>query len=145
MFFSCSGYIKSLKKLKTGLGYTSIHYFGYIPVGISLFKFIKMNDHDMESSPPPGRWGGGGGWCNFMRPWGTLNFHLPLGGLSQIGGLKFSIRLWGQQRFLYWGDGGSPSPTGQKLLIPPTRKSLPSRLLPPTFYSLTKVLSPPTH
>ena len=40
----------------------------------------------MESCPlPPGRWG-----HNFIGLWGTLNFHLPQVGLSQIGGLKFS-------------------------------------------------------
>ena len=52
--------------------------------------------------------------------------------LPQMGGLKFSTLLGGQQGFLYLGDGGSLSPTGQKLLTPPTGKSLPSR--PPTKF-----------
>ena len=57
----------------------------------------------MESSPQVT----GGG--SFIGPWGTLDFHLPLGGeLSQMGGLKFSTLLGrGQQGFLYWGDGRS--------------------------------------
>ena len=48
------------------------------------------------------------GGDNFIKPWGTLHFHLPL---------------------------YRPSPTDQKLLIPPTGNSLPSRLTPPNFYS----------
>ena len=60
----------------------------------------------------------------FIKPWGSLNFH--------------------QQGFPYWGDGESPSPTGQKLLILPTGKRLPSRLPPPNFYSPHQRFIPPT-
>ena len=35
---------------------------------------------------------------SFIGPWGTLNFHLPQGGLSQMRGLKIST--------LFWGGGG---------------------------------------
>ena len=46
-----------------------------------------------------------------------------------MGGLKFSTLFLGgqQQGFLYWAVRGSSALTGQKLLIPPTGKSLPSR------------------
>ena len=57
--------------------------------------------------PPDERWGGG----QFYWGFGDLNFHLPLGGHSQMGGLKFFTLFWGrQQGFLYWGDGGGVSP-----------------------------------
>ena len=62
---------------------------------------------------PWGRWRGGGD--NFIGSPQTLNFHLPLGGLNQMGGgLKsFTLFFGGHRGFLYRGDGGSPSPTGQ--------------------------------
>ena len=57
----------------------------------------------MKSLPPPppllGR------WDNFMGPWRTLNFHLPLWGLSQMGELKFSTRFWGDSRL--FSNGGT--------------------------------------
>ena len=62
------------------------------------------------------------------RPYGSFKiFHTFFGGVG--GGVG------GGQGFLYWGDGGSPSPTGQNLLIPPTRKVYPVDSLPPNFYS----------
>ena len=49
---------------------------------------------NMESSPLEDEGG------NFIGPWGTLNFHLLLGGgLSQIGGLKIF-------RSFFVGEGG---------------------------------------
>ena len=51
-----------------------------------------------------------------------------------MGGLNFFALSWRrQQGFLYWGDGGSPSPTGQIFTYPspPPGKVPPSRLLPP--------------
>ena len=59
----------------------------------------------MESSPQ-GRLGD-----NFVGPWGTLNFHLPLWGLSQMGVLKFFTFEGEQQDFLYGGEWWNPSPT----------------------------------
>ena len=41
----------------------------------------------MESSPRKMR-------GSFIEPWEILNFHLLLGGLSQMGALKFSIIFW---------------------------------------------------
>ena len=64
-------------------------------------------------NPPPGRWGD-----NFVRPWETLNFHLPLGGLAKWGGGVKILHTFGGMTtgFSLLGDGGSPSPTGQKSL-----------------------------
>ena len=95
-----------------------------------------------------GGMGGGGGHGNFIGSWGPLNFHLPLGGLAKWGFKIFHTFLGGgggQQGFLYWGDGGSLFSNGQKLLIPPIGKSLPSRLPPPPtkfLFPLTKGSSP---
>ena len=60
----------------------------------------------------------------FFLTLGTLNFHLPLGGgltcLAKNVILKIFTLLWGQQALLYRGNGGIPSPTGQKLIpLPP--------------------------
>ena len=71
-------------------------------------------------NPPPlylGRWGEGGG--DFVRPWGTLNFYLPLGGggLAKRGVYNFSHFLRGTSGFSLLGDGGSPS-LSKILLIP---------------------------
>ena len=43
---------------------------------------IVLIYHNMESTPPPfGKMGD-----NFIVPWGTLNFNLPLnGGLAKLG------------------------------------------------------------
>ena len=94
----------------------------------------------MESSPPPQEDEG----YNFVGPWGTLNFYLPLGVLTQMGGLKsFTLFFWegGQQGFL--GGWGSPSPTGQKFTHPsPTRNSPPVDS-PPNFYYPPPKVHPP--
>ena len=82
------------------------------------------------------------GGDNFIRPWGAFNFHMPLGRLSQMAGLK-SFTLLGGQGFLYWRDGRSPSPTNQKLTHPyPTRKSPLSRLTPKFLFTPTNVHPP---
>ena len=67
----------------------------------------------MESSPQ-GRLGD-----NFIGPWGTLNFHLPLGaggvgglgGLSQMGVLKFFTFEGEQRDFPHGGEWWNHSPT----------------------------------
>ena len=70
----------------------------------------------------------------FYQALGDLKFSPAPGGLSLMEGLKsFTLFLggWGgggggQQGFLYWGDGGSPSPTGQK----PTHHYPPGKVPP---------------
>ena len=81
--------------------------------------------------PPTRKMGGQFSWALE-----NLKFSPTPGGFSQIGGLTFSTLLGegGATGFSRLGDGGSPSPTDQKLLIPPTRKSLPSRLPLLNFY-----------
>ena len=95
---------------------------------------------------PPGRW-----VDNFIAPWGTLNFHLLLWGVGAQPNKGFKIfhDFFGgeiQQGFLCCGYRGSHShhsPTGQKLLLPPTKKSLPSRLPIPNFYYPHQIFIPP--
>ena len=73
----------------------------------------------MKSSPQED------GWGQLYWALGTLNFHLSLGALSQMGGLK-SFTLWGGRGFLYWGDGGR---------VPPPPGKVPPVDTPPNFYS----------
>ena len=78
---------------------------------------------------------------NLIEPWGTLNFHLPLGGLSQIRGLKFFIKLFfgGDNRVYSTGGGeGAPPPLTKNLLVSPTPGKVPPSRVPPP-----KVHSPP--
>ena len=76
----------------------------------------------------------------FFLTLGTLNFHLPLGGgltgLAKNVILKIFTLLWGQQALLYRGNGGIPSPTGQKLIPLPLGK------VPPIDSPPTKVSFP---
>ena len=70
------------------------------------------------------------------RSWGTILVVLALWYL------KFSHREFshffffgeggGQQGFLYWGDEGSPSPTGQRFTHPSLTRKSPSQQTPPT-------------
>ena len=48
---------------------------------------------DLPLNHLPGRWGGA--VLLGIRPWVLGLFHLPLGGLSQMGGLKLFICLGG--------------------------------------------------
>ena len=95
---------------------------------------------ELNHGIPPGRW-----WDNFFGPWGILNFHLQLErGAQPNGGFKIFHTFGGQQQgFLYRENGGSPYPIGEKLFIPPTGKSLSSRLPPPNFYCPYQRFIPP--
>ena len=87
----------------------------------------------MESSPRKIR-------DSFTRPWWTLNFHLPLGGLRQIRDLKFFTLFFGGAS----GEKGESPPTSQKFTHPHTRKTAPVDPCPQqTFIPLTKGLLPP--
>ena len=56
-------------------------------------------------SPSPTRW-----WNNFIGPWVTLDFYLPLEGLAKWRGFKISpLFCWG-------GGGGGVEDNGQGLL-----------------------------
>ena len=70
----------------------------------------------MESSP---RENGGGD--NFIGPWGTLNFHVPLGGLAK----------WATAFSLLGGWGESLIPLAKDLLIPPPPAKVLTSSLPP--------------
>ena len=61
----------------------------------------------MKSSPQED------GWGQFYRALGTLNFHLSLGALSQMVGLK-SFTLWGDEVFSTGGMGGGSLPRQEK-------------------------------
>ena len=100
-------------------------------------------EHSHGISPTLERWED-----NFIGPWATLNFYLPMGELSQMEGLKFfTFFLGGITAFFPYGRMvGSPSLTGHKLThLSPTRNSLPvdSQSLiytKPTFHeTLTKI------
>ena len=54
----------------------------------------------------------------FHQALDSLKFSPTPWGLIQMRGLKFSHFWGGQQGFLYWGNGRSPSPTGQKVELP---------------------------
>ena len=60
----------------------------------------------------------------------------------QTGDLKSFTHWGGQQGFLYWGDGRSPSLTGQKFVnLSPTRKGPPVDSTPSFYYPPPKVHS----
>ena len=99
-------------------------------VHIAYQRAIYMLQHNQTwtGNPHPKKMGD-----NFIGPWGTLNFHLPLGRLSKMWGLKsFTLLRGGTTRLsLLGGMGVSTSPTGQKFTHPFfTRKSAP----PTNFY-----------
>ena len=74
---------------------------------------------------------------NFIRPWGTLHFHLPLGGLK-----FFAFFFWGVESnkvFSTGGMGGVPPTLAKNSPIPPP----PGKVLPSRFDS-QKVHSPHT-
>ena len=94
----------------------------------------------MESSLQEDEGGRGG---DFIRPLGTINCHLSL---SQMGGWQFSHFFFGgrgDNRVFSTGNGGIPSLTSQKLLIPPAGKGLPRRLPPPNSYCPHQRFIPP--
>ena len=110
--------------MKSTISFQSSRYSYMDKKSTQKFKYL-----DIESSPQEDDEG------QFYQGLRDLKCSPTPRGLSQMRGLKFLHFSGGQQGFLYWGDRGSPSPNGQELLIPPTRKSLPSRLPPPNFYS----------
>ena len=76
------------------------------------------------------------GGANFIRPWGTLNFHLPMEGLSH-GVFTIFHTFFGGGGFLYWGmEGVPPTLTKNYSSLPPKKVSpLDSphqRFIPPT-------------
>ena len=89
-----------------------------------------VKDYILPWSSPPWKMGG-----EFYRALGEVEFSTTYGGwgmggvgggLSQIGGLNIFRLLVGQQDFLYWGYGDSPSPIGQKSTHPsPTSRNTP--------------------
>ena len=40
---------------------------------------------------------------SFIGSWWTLNFHVPVEGLNQMGGLKFFTLLWGNKEVISTG------------------------------------------
>ena len=112
-----------------------------VELNVQLFN-IRL--YEPAWNPPPPRKMGERG-DNFIGPCGTLNFYLPLGGLSQMRGLKSFTLFGGDNKvFSSGGNAGSPFPTGQKSTHPsPTRESPPSRLNSKFLFPLTKV-HPPT-
>ena len=71
-------------------------------------------NHGNPPPPPPQEDEG----YNFIGPWGTLNFYLPLGVLTQMGGLKSFTLFFGRGgNKVFWGDGGAPPPLAKNLLI----------------------------
>ena len=85
-------------------------------------KIENLQDHKAWNPLPQKDWGD-----NFIGPWGTLNFHLPLGGL--VGGAGF---------YLLGGMGGVLPPLAKNYSsLPDQEKSLPvdsshQRIIPPT-------------
>ena len=74
----------------------------------NLLTWLSVHTNVSHRILPLRRWGGG---KEFYWAWGTLNFHLSLGGLSQMGGLKLSTFFWGDNRvFSPWGMEGVPHP-----------------------------------
>ena len=70
------------------------------------------------------------GGDDFIEPWGTLKFYLPLEGLSQMGG-KIFYTFGGGTRFSLLRGWAEFLLHRQKYTHPsPTRKSPPSRLTP---------------
>ena len=70
------------------------------PLSLELFRVKWTNFH--HEAVPTGEWEG-----DFIGPWGTLNFHLPLGRLSQWG-VEFFCGGGGDRVFSTRGMGGPP-------------------------------------
>ena len=109
----------------------------------------SLSYYYIEFPPPIGRWG-----TILSRLGGPQILPCPcwVAG-NQIerrrgggGGVKIfhTSFLGGQQGFLYWVDGGSPSLTGQKLIYPSSiRKSPPNRFIQKVLFPPPKVHPPP--
>ena len=77
------------------------------------------------------------GGDNFIVPWGTLNFHLFMVELSQMGGLKIFRLFWGDNGVFSTGGMGRVSAPLTKNLLSPRQpvKILPSRQKVPHLYT----------
>ena len=101
---------------------------------------LEIVSIEFHGTVSPGRWGD-----NFNGPWTTLNFHLPLGGLSQMRFLKSFTLFGGRQRgFLYWRGCGVSVPHLAKIYSSSPTKKLPLTRVTPKFLFPTPKVHPPT-